>query len=591
MTDRLAAVGLRLLAPCSALLGTADPDALQNLNTTLLPDGSLVWVQDQFALYVLNKTSTAVPSGTTVVAPGSGPGRWQPASSSSGGLTPPQNPADDGKVALASGGNLVYLPGGAANEVLTWNGAAWVSSPSGGAGAPIVTDLAALAAVAAPADGTTAYVLSLRTSFSFGLGSALAADGITIVADTGATGKWLRNTLPGLPWIEQFTWYIDAVGGDDENVGSTNITALATHAELERRISGATFASTVTVNIISDLAEVCQLSASFTGSAILHYIGGVSSTDHTGTLTNFSSQDPTDAANLGNLATEAGGFNWTPYFNKRLYFPDADEYSWVMSIPTGSGNEVARIVEPSSFDIDNAGNTSLNAFAIPGNSAYEVQSLFTVLGFKLDVTQGNRNGSTSVSAIIQDLDVIEANDPLGLQLTAAAESPILIVRCRAAQNFSNGSSVKFFQSFLYGGVPRTAENPSRFDMQGSGSNIAFAFSNGTRNSMNGCTFNSEIRVIDGAHLSIGFCQAFNGNGLTLEAGCFVDCSGAFGGRDNSGFGITVESGALVTYNALVKPVATGATNDTKIAGVATAYASIPAFNVGGLTAAGIIVKA
>lgn len=113
MTDRLAAVGLRLLAPCASLLGTSDPDALQNLNTTTLPDGALAWVQDQFALYVLNKTSTASPSGTSVVRPASGPGRWVPASASS----------SSGPIlqfaALSLSGDLVFGPNADFANLLT----------------------------------------------------------------------------------------------------------------------------------------------------------------------------------------------------------------------------------------------------------------------------------------------------------------------------------------------------------------------------------------------------------------------------------------------------------------------------------------
>ena len=70
------ASALRLLSPRAALLGTGDGAALQNVNTTELPDGSLCWVNDQANLYVLSKTSTEVASGNFIVVPASGPGRW-----------------------------------------------------------------------------------------------------------------------------------------------------------------------------------------------------------------------------------------------------------------------------------------------------------------------------------------------------------------------------------------------------------------------------------------------------------------------------------------------------------------------------------
>jgi len=78
MTDRLATPALRLLPPFQRLLGTGDDDALQNADTTVLPNGSLCFVVDQNTVYVLDKTSVEAAASTAVVVPASGPGRWSP---------------------------------------------------------------------------------------------------------------------------------------------------------------------------------------------------------------------------------------------------------------------------------------------------------------------------------------------------------------------------------------------------------------------------------------------------------------------------------------------------------------------------------
>jgi hypothetical protein len=78
MTDRLATPALRLLPPAARLLGTGDDDALQNVDTTSLPHGCLCFVVDQGTVYVLDKASVEAASGTAVVVPASGPGRWAP---------------------------------------------------------------------------------------------------------------------------------------------------------------------------------------------------------------------------------------------------------------------------------------------------------------------------------------------------------------------------------------------------------------------------------------------------------------------------------------------------------------------------------
>lgn len=68
-------VALRVISPRSNVLGTDDPDALQNLDTTDLPDGAICVVPGT-GVYLLDKSSTATPVGVLVVAPASGPGLW-----------------------------------------------------------------------------------------------------------------------------------------------------------------------------------------------------------------------------------------------------------------------------------------------------------------------------------------------------------------------------------------------------------------------------------------------------------------------------------------------------------------------------------
>ena len=70
-----AATALRLLSPRGNVLGTGDGEALQNVDTTELPDGALCVVQG-IGIYLLDKTSPLTPVGTLVVQPSSGPGMW-----------------------------------------------------------------------------------------------------------------------------------------------------------------------------------------------------------------------------------------------------------------------------------------------------------------------------------------------------------------------------------------------------------------------------------------------------------------------------------------------------------------------------------
>lgn len=76
MSDRTAATALRLLGPRAVLSGTGNPDSLQNVNTTELPNGSLCMVNESGTLYRLDKFSTATSAIPAIMQPASGPGRW-----------------------------------------------------------------------------------------------------------------------------------------------------------------------------------------------------------------------------------------------------------------------------------------------------------------------------------------------------------------------------------------------------------------------------------------------------------------------------------------------------------------------------------
>lgn len=123
MSDRNAATALRLLSPRAAVLGTDNPDSLQNVNTTELPNGALCWVNDPSTpgLFQLNKIP-GVTRPTGAIAPASGPGFWifiLPGSGSSGPLI-----ATDVSMALFQSTNTPSNSG--ANE---WAKLATVSPP------------------------------------------------------------------------------------------------------------------------------------------------------------------------------------------------------------------------------------------------------------------------------------------------------------------------------------------------------------------------------------------------------------------------------------------------------------------------------
>ncbi len=65
---------LRILLTVSTVLGGGD--SLESLNTQLVMDRGLVAVVANNSLYMLRRDATDAPSGTDIVEPSAGPGRW-----------------------------------------------------------------------------------------------------------------------------------------------------------------------------------------------------------------------------------------------------------------------------------------------------------------------------------------------------------------------------------------------------------------------------------------------------------------------------------------------------------------------------------
>ena len=76
MNEDKAAVALRLSIRSAIGATPGEDDSLRNIITDIFPDGALCFVNENRALYELQKSSVATPDNLTIVAPIAGPGRW-----------------------------------------------------------------------------------------------------------------------------------------------------------------------------------------------------------------------------------------------------------------------------------------------------------------------------------------------------------------------------------------------------------------------------------------------------------------------------------------------------------------------------------
>lgn len=162
-----------------------------------------------------------------------------------------------------------------------------VGGTTGGA-SMIVPNIAALSALTdgPMVDGTIVSMVSLHDLWQLDRSSALAPDGITVLATFSGVGRWIRMCVTSMKWKLQDAWYLDEAGGSDEASGSIG-SPVAHWDEIERRV-GPWFDSsvyTVTVHVLSDITTPLVVRTSipgfnaglwFVGSQTVLYSGSVS---------------------------------------------------------------------------------------------------------------------------------------------------------------------------------------------------------------------------------------------------------------------------------------------------------------------------
>ena len=157
--------------------------------------------------------------------------------------------------------------------------------------------------------------------------------------------------------------YIDAINGSDSNDGISSTTALKSHAEFERRVSGRTITPpyntdpigtgdenrALTIHILSSLPSSDPINIRFQMAidSTLYYTAGTNilQTLATGTITATTPMTP--ASNVPNQITDSSlpsGF--TPYVGERLRITSGANQNAIAWIAKDLGSKAARISNP-----------------------------------------------------------------------------------------------------------------------------------------------------------------------------------------------------------------------------------------------------
>lgn len=257
-----------------------------------------------------------------------------------------------------------------------------------------VADLGQLATVHVSEleDGANAWVSDIESYFVLVQNSGLTPDGTTIIKPLDGSpiaglpnARWLRQDEDNSEdFINQPVWHINELTGNDQNDGKTALTALKTHAEFVRRVSGGTIGISMTVFIDSDLTQDLEgvfkfhVSPPFADGSINYF--GVRTLLHAGTVTAHVDYNP--ATNTIGSITDAAIGSWGPFVGKLIVLTDRPSPQPAAWVAKDLGANAART--SGFFDFADQNTNPVNG------EAYSVFSLTKITGeIRLSQAGGN----------------------------------------------------------------------------------------------------------------------------------------------------------------------------------------------------------
>lgn len=445
-------------------------------------------------------------------------------------------------------------------------------------------------AAASTADGTSAYVLTVRDEFYLHRdASALTPDGITIVAAAGVPdGRWVRRENVGdEAWREQAEWHIDADTGNDENDGSA-AAPLATWGEMRRRLgANPVIPQSTQVLIESDLSETLHFDgkATLLSGVIYRVTGGVRTVLGSGTLSNVVAQNrgTQTPMRLDDTGIDA-------FVDRRIRFTDgaaAGATCWGFRSPAADQLDcVQSVTYDTSADPLPAGGTPVTP---SGGDSYVVEQLFRVAGINLRFERliNPALAGESFVAAVEDLDVFAAESMCMLRSETLLA---VLVRSRVgAANIAYDTRVGFESCFVFATTHfGRAEN---YDASLLKSTVGTVFAQqGSHWQMVGDTIMAagQLTMIE-SDITFASAAVFDSNqsGIALFGGSRANVQpGTVWGDGNADFGWDIRANSVVAYQTGSQPTLTGDTGDTQIAGATVAYGAILSFST--VTAAGMV---
>ncbi len=425
-------------------------------------------------------------------------------------------------------------------------------------------------------DGTLVFVRSVRDFFVLDKDSALTSDNITI-ADAIGGGRWTRRFEPDVEWLSQASWTIDPTAADDEGDGSPG-DPLQTHAELGRRAfnQGWAINQDTVVNITQNglpAEDPVEIDVATPTDVVIRYVGDAV-TLQSGTLTDATALSSGTA--LPTVEDTVNGFGAPDTLSRIRLTSGASSgaIAWMLR------DDGANVFTTSAFATTAktppvvTGTPVLTDPTPGGGDDYVLEGLPRVRLARVKITHAV---GANLTLLFDTLEVGESEGAIivtSLDRTFFIDSVILnAVFQKADANFSN---------VLVRGINQL-NGQAVFRAGALAVSSVFVGAEAAINMQEEHTAVGESLISGGiADYSItGPVSAHDAPaaGLLLEPLTRARTVDLVWGSGNGTYGINAAGGQLF-YAPGTQPTVTGSTNDTRVGGVDTPYAGIPAFNGG-----------
>lgn len=364
--------------------------------------------------------------------------------------------------------------------------------------------------------------------------------------DTGAAGG-SPDPLP-VAVSTQVHWYIHAISGSDANDGLTSGTALATWAELGRRINGKRYPQEVVIHLMSDTPTTDPIfldsvpDAPSGGWFRITGADGIQYTSRTAiSVTPLNTATNTQASLVYNVAPAVGSL---------LRFSNG-AYAWVTKVSGG----VAYLDAPCIVEDIYPGFAGYPSTTDPPTLSYQEVRLPKASYGSIHIRQYQNSNCYLLIDAIDFQGIYDVFEPYVPTMGFAA-----VTRCHFRGIFVGmngcvgGFLMKSYVEQLFSTAPGTLDCLWCTFRQAevyAGAAASWTFRDSTfAASVGGTRYNEALKVMPGAFANVQNCGFFDGvsNGIVISANGVLRATGAVYGSGNGGKGVLMGAGSSLVLS-------------------------------------------